>query len=110
LVRLDRVAAAPRSEKLPFLLTTQRNSNVWRDTVAVNDLLTRGVISRGRKAQGRSVRQLHHILDGSFSKSCFAHDNRAMQIFERAADDFRTAGAAFIHQNRHRKIWPLFRD
>src|SRR2546423_315813 len=60
--RLDRVAAAPRREKLPFLLHAHRNSNVWRHPVAVDDLLTRGVIFRSGKAQRRAIWQLHHVL------------------------------------------------
>src|SRR6266480_5965408 len=51
-IRLNGIAAASRREKLPFLLSTHRNSNVWRHAVAVNVLLTRGVIFSGGKAQG----------------------------------------------------------
>src|SRR5204863_7954874 len=47
-VRLNRVAAASRRERLPFLVEAHRNSNVWLHTVAVNDLLNRCVIFRAR--------------------------------------------------------------
>src|SRR6266446_152972 len=110
LLRLDRIATATRGKKLAFQLHTHRDSDVGRDPVAMNDLLTRGVILRGRETQRRSVRQLHHILDRPFSEGCFTHHDCAVQIFECTADNLRAAGAPFVHQDCHRKIRPLFCD
>src|SRR5947207_2424659 len=107
--RLNALAAAQREEGA-FLFRAHRHANVRRNAVAVHDLLARGVVFGGGKTQGRCVGQLHHILHRTFSEGRFAHNHGAVQIFERAADNLRSAGAAFIGQNRHRKLRTRFRD
>ena len=75
----------------------------------MNDLFAGRVIFRGRESQRGAVRQLHHVLDRAFSKSGLANNDRAMQVFQGPADNLRAARAAFVYQNRHRKIRTILR-
>src|SRR5207253_11360727 len=67
--------AVARNEEGMFLFSRHWHRNIGRDPVAVDDLLTRGVILRSGKTQSRPIGQLQNILYRSFPKSGFADKN-----------------------------------
>src|SRR5439155_5530764 len=100
--------AAPQEQRL-FFLRAHGHDDVRRDALLVNDLVAGGVILRRRQAQGRAVSQRQDFLHRAFAEGLLADDDRVRntrrrRVLQAASDDFRSARAAVVDENRQRQV------
>src|SRR5947199_419118 len=105
---LQSAGAAPQEQGL-FFFRGHGHDNVRRDAFLVNHLVARRVVFRRRQAQGRAVSQRQNFLHRAFAKGLLADDDRMRnagrrRVLQTAGDDFRSARAAVVDENRQRQV------
>src|SRR5881396_1257584 len=100
--------AAPQEQRL-FFFRGHGHADVRRDAFLVNDLVAGGVIFCRRQAQGRAVAQGQDFLHRAFAESLLADNDgvrnaHGRRVLQAAGNDFRSARAADIDENRQRQV------
>src|SRR5437867_983708 len=100
--------AAPQEQRLLFF-RGHGHADVRRDAFLVNDLVAGGVIFCRRQAQGRAVSPMQDFLHRAFAEGLLADDDRVRntrrrRVLQAAGDDFRSARAAVVDENRQRQV------
>src|SRR5881296_3966961 len=101
------ISRISQREERTLLLGRHGNTNIRRHAITLNDLFARRVVFCCCKTHRRSIRQLHDILHGTFSKGCFTDKHGPTQILQSSGNDLGSACAAFIDQHHHWKTRAL---
>lgn len=82
------LAIPSRAKEGGFILGGESGANVGGDAVFVDEFAAWGEILRGGEPSGGSIGQGDDALNGAFAESCFPDDQGAVEVLERAGNDF----------------------